>query len=151
MQENRFAGIDWASEEHAVCVVDERGRIVEGRHYRHDERGIRALCARLLALGVSLVAIERPEGLLIERLLDAGYGVIAVASEPAQRDATPVQRGGRQERQLRQLRVGRARPHGRSSLPDPHPRHGSHEGAESFDPGSGGLGPHSLRAGQPAV
>ena len=25
MSEARFAGVDWASEEHAVCVVDERG------------------------------------------------------------------------------------------------------------------------------
>jgi len=72
MQEGRFAGIDWASEEHAVCVNDADGRIVEGRRYRHDERGIRALCARLLELDVQLVAIERPDGLLIERLLDAG-------------------------------------------------------------------------------
>jgi len=78
MSEGRFAGVDWASEEHAVCVVDEHGRIVEGRRYRHDERGIRALCARLLGVGVSLVAIERPDGLLIERLLDAGLSVIAV-------------------------------------------------------------------------
>ena len=39
MSEARFAGVDWASEEHAVCVVDERGRIVEGRRYRHDESG----------------------------------------------------------------------------------------------------------------
>ena len=46
MSDRRFAGIDWASEEHAVCVVDERGRIVEGRRYRHDEPGIRALCSR---------------------------------------------------------------------------------------------------------
>ncbi len=73
-----FAGVDWASEEHACCVVDENGRIVEGRRYRHEERGIKALCARLLALGVQLVAIERPDGLLVERLLDAGLRVIAV-------------------------------------------------------------------------
>ena len=39
MGEGRFAGVDWASEEHAVCVVDADGRIVEGRRYRHDERG----------------------------------------------------------------------------------------------------------------
>ncbi len=78
MGEERFAGIDWASEEHAVCVVDEAGRILEGRRYRHDERGIRALCARLVELEISLVAIERPDGLLIERLLDAGLSVIAV-------------------------------------------------------------------------
>ena len=78
MVKERFAGVDWASEEHAVCVVDERGRIIDGRRYRHDELGIRALCARLLKLGVALVALERPDGLLIERLLDAGLSVIAV-------------------------------------------------------------------------
>ena len=78
MSEGRFAGVDWASEEHAVCVVDERGRIVEGRRYRHNEPGIRALCARLVRLQVALVPIERPDGLLIERLLDAGLSVVAV-------------------------------------------------------------------------
>ena len=78
MGEGRFAGVDWASEEHAVCVVDAAGRIVEGRRYRHDEHGIRALYARLLELRVELVAVERPDGLLIERLLDAGLAVIAI-------------------------------------------------------------------------
>jgi transposase len=78
MVQGGFAGIDWASEEHACCVVDADGRIVEGRRYRHNERGIRALCARLLGLGIELVAVERPDGLLIERLLDAGLSVIAI-------------------------------------------------------------------------
>jgi transposase len=78
VSEGRFAGVDWASEEHAVCVTDVGGRIVEGRRYRHDERGIRALCGRLFELGVELVAVERPDGLLIERLLDADLAVIAV-------------------------------------------------------------------------
>jgi transposase len=78
MSEGRFAGVDWASEEHAVCVVDERGRIVEGKRYRHGEPGVRALCARLVRLRVALVALERPDGLLIERLLDAGLTVVAV-------------------------------------------------------------------------
>jgi transposase len=78
MSEDRFAGVDWASEEHAVCVVDERGRIVEGRRYRHNEQGLRALCGRLKRLGVRLVAVERPDGLLIERLLDAGLVLIAL-------------------------------------------------------------------------
>ena len=40
MSKERFAGVDWASEVHAVCVVDERGRIVEGRQFGHDEPGI---------------------------------------------------------------------------------------------------------------
>jgi transposase len=78
MSDGWFAGVDWASEEHAVCVVDASGRIVEGRRFRHDEPGIRALCARLVRLQVALVALERPDGLLIERLLDAGLSVVAV-------------------------------------------------------------------------
>ena len=78
MGDGRFAGIDWASEEHACCVVDGAGRILEGRRYRHDERGLAALCARLLGLRVEFVAVERPDGLLIERLLDSGLHVIAV-------------------------------------------------------------------------
>ena len=61
-----------------MCVVDETGRIVEGRRFRHDENGLRALCARLVRLEVKLVAIERPDGLLIERLLDAGLVVMAL-------------------------------------------------------------------------
>ena len=65
-------------------MVDEDGRIVEGRRNRHDERGISALCARLLELGVDLVALERPDGLLIERLLDAGLSVVAI--HPNRRD-----------------------------------------------------------------
>ena len=71
-------GVDWASEEHAVCVVDERAGSWRGVVIRHNEPGIRALCARLVRLGVALVALERPDGLLIERLLDAGLAVIAV-------------------------------------------------------------------------
>lgn len=78
MGEERFAGVDWASEEHAACIVDADGRILEGRRFRHDERGLRALCNRLAELGVLLVAVERPDGLLIDRLLDHGLQVIAV-------------------------------------------------------------------------
>ena len=61
MPDGRFAGVDWASEEHAVCVVDERGRIVEGRRYRRSKPGIRALCSRLVRLGVALVASSGPQ------------------------------------------------------------------------------------------
>jgi transposase len=73
-----FAGVDWASQEHAVCVVDIDGRITEGGRYRHDENGLSALCRRLVEFDAALVAVERPDGLLIERLLDAGLRVIAV-------------------------------------------------------------------------
>lgn len=72
------AGIDWASEEHAVRVVDEQARIVDGRRAGHDEARISRLCERLLELDVQPGTIERPDGLLIERLLDCRLSVIAV-------------------------------------------------------------------------
>ena len=46
--------------------------------FAHDEAGLRALCRALVRLGVELVAIERPDGLLVERLLDAGLWVLAL-------------------------------------------------------------------------
>ena len=72
------AGIDWASEEHAVCVVDEAGTPLRERVVAHDEAGIAALCRKLIELQVERVAIERPDGIVVDRLLDAGLIVIAV-------------------------------------------------------------------------
>lgn len=78
MQMEKCAGIDWASEEHALCVVDESGAKQAGELFAHDEAGIRELIARMRTLGVARVAIERPDGLLVDRLLDAGFTVLPV-------------------------------------------------------------------------
>lgn len=74
----RFAGIDWASAEHALCVVEGEGARVAGELHAHDEAGIRQLVARMRSLRVSRVAIERPDGLLVDRLLEAGFCVMPV-------------------------------------------------------------------------
>lgn len=74
----RCAGLDWAKEEHRVCVLDGDGRLLSERRVIHDERGITSLCALLVELGVGRVAIERPDGLLVERLLEAGLVVLAI-------------------------------------------------------------------------
>jgi transposase len=76
--EETSAGIDWASEEHALCVVDTKGRTLAGEMHAHDEAGIRGLIARMRTLGVARVAIERPDGLLVERLLESGFTVLPV-------------------------------------------------------------------------
>jgi transposase len=73
----KTAGIDWASEAHEICISDE-GEVVGRFSAAHDERGIADLCARLGELGVERVAIERPDGILVERLLDAGLMVLAI-------------------------------------------------------------------------
>ena len=74
----RYAGIDWASEKHDVLVADENGSEVLAGTFTHDERGLTSLCRMLVRLEVALVAVERPDGLLVERLLDAGLRVLAL-------------------------------------------------------------------------
>lgn len=71
------AGIDWASEAHEVCVSEE-GEVLERFSVAHDERGIAGLALRFTGLGVDRVAIERPDGILVERLLAAGLEVLAI-------------------------------------------------------------------------
>ena len=73
-----FAGIDWASTEHALCVVDGAGGRLAGEFFTHDEAGIEGLIARMRDLGVGRVVIVRPDGLLVERLLAAGFTVMPV-------------------------------------------------------------------------
>jgi transposase len=73
------AGLDWAKDEHALCVLEaSTGRkIFEGR-FAHDESGLEKLSNSLVEMGVERLAIERPEGVLVERVLEAGVVVIAV-------------------------------------------------------------------------
>jgi Transposase len=72
------AGVDWASEKHDVHVADEAGEELLAATFAHDEAGLGALCRTLVRMKVERVAIERPDGVLIERLLDAGLTVIAI-------------------------------------------------------------------------
>jgi transposase len=91
----KFAGIDWASAEHALCVVDETGGRLRERLVPHEETGIAALCRELVELGVRRVAIERPGGILVDRLLETGIEVIAVHPNQAKaaRERYSVARG----------------------------------------------------------
>ena len=76
--EGSYAGVDWASEKHDVVVQDVAGEELYAGTFAHDEKGLRALCRTLVRLNVCLVAIERPDGVLVERLLDAGLRVLAL-------------------------------------------------------------------------
>jgi transposase len=73
-----YAGVDWASEKHDVLVADAAGEKLLAARFAHDEPGLRSLCRQLARLRVALVAVERPDGLLVERLLDAGLRVLAL-------------------------------------------------------------------------
>jgi transposase len=73
-----ISGIDWASEWHDVHVCAEAGGLLAAERFSHDERGISALIELLHRHHVDYCAIERPDGLLVGRLLGAGIVVLAI-------------------------------------------------------------------------
>jgi transposase len=75
-----FAGIDWATADHVACVVGMTGRVIDRFSAADDKAGIDALISRLRRGGVSEVAIERGDGVLVEALLAAGLIVVVITS-----------------------------------------------------------------------
>jgi transposase len=77
-----FVGVDWASEEHACCVLGTDGRKKDAFAVEHSKDGLAKLTRRLGALGPAgrvPVAVERPDGRLVDALLEAGHPVVAVS------------------------------------------------------------------------
>src|SRR4051794_12543238 len=75
-----FAGVDWATDAHAVCVVDRQGRVVVEFDVAHSAAGLAELCQRIDAAGACRVAIERPDGPVVDALLAADQDVVVVSS-----------------------------------------------------------------------
>ena len=72
-------GIDWARDDHAVSVVDARGREVHRCTVEHSAAGLRELLTVLARTGVCEVAIERPDGPVIDTLLGAGITIVVIS------------------------------------------------------------------------
>jgi transposase len=89
-------GIDWASTAHAVCVLDEAGAVRSRFVVEHSAAGLAELVRRLARFGAPPtvpIAVERPSGLLVDTLLEAGHPVVPIhpnalkASRPRYRAA----------------------------------------------------------------
>jgi transposase len=72
-------GIDWARDDHAVSIVDARGSEIHRSAIEHSAAGLRTLHALLARTGVGEVAIERPDGPLVDALLAAGITVVVIS------------------------------------------------------------------------
>ncbi|HEX7429480.1 MAG TPA: IS110 family transposase [Mycobacterium sp.] len=72
-------GIDWASDDHAVSIVDAHGREILRCTIEHSDAGLRGLLSLLTKHGVGEVAIERPDGPVIDALLDGGLTVVVIS------------------------------------------------------------------------
>jgi len=84
-----FVGVDWAETQHAACLVVAAGTVVRRLTIPHTPAGLARLRAAITAAEPDptavLVAIERPDGLLVEALLDAGYVVYALNPKAVER------------------------------------------------------------------
>jgi transposase len=76
-----LVGVDWGCGAHAVCVIDAKGVVLDRFEAGHDRAGLAALVTRLKtqgAPGAISIAIERPSGLLVDALVEAGFIVTPV-------------------------------------------------------------------------
>src|SRR3954466_15305313 len=97
-----FAGVDWGSERHQVCLLDAAGQVVGERAFRHGGVGLAALCDWLGSIagepgrgagatrgppgpGGVAVAIEVPHGPVVDALLDRGFAVHAINPKQLER------------------------------------------------------------------
>lgn len=73
------AGIDWARDDHAVSIVNDRGREIHRCTIEHTTAGLRELTKVLGKHGVGEVAIERPDGPVVDTLLEADITVVVIS------------------------------------------------------------------------
>jgi transposase len=72
-------GIDWARDDHAVSVVNAKGREICRCSVEHSAAGLRELVAVLARHGAREAAIERPDGPVVDALLEAGITVVVIS------------------------------------------------------------------------
>jgi transposase len=79
MSNDVFVGLDWAVHTHALCIIDTAGSVLERFEVAHDRNGLAELMRRLACRGERLrIAIERPSGLIVDALVDAGHEVFPI-------------------------------------------------------------------------
>jgi transposase len=77
-----FVGVDWGSEKHQVCILDQQGTNVGERHFPHGGAGLAELGDWLLSVAGTVTAvavgIEVPHGRVVDSLIDRGFVVHAI-------------------------------------------------------------------------
>jgi transposase len=73
-----IAGIDWASDNHAVCVLDPDGQVIDRHSVAHTAVGLRRLIELLARHQVTAVGIERSDGPVIDVLLGTDVTVYVI-------------------------------------------------------------------------
>ena len=77
-----FVGVDWSSEKHQVCILDQQGTIAGERSFPHGGAGLAELGDWLLSIAGAAdtvaVAIEVPHGPVVDSLIDRGFAAYTI-------------------------------------------------------------------------
>jgi transposase len=76
-----FAGLDWGGARHALCVVDGAGQVIDRIEVEHHAAGLadlRQRLGRVVPPAELPIAIERPSGLLVDTLIEAGHPIVPI-------------------------------------------------------------------------
>lgn len=77
-----FVGLDWGEASHAVCLLDETGRVLAQQAVPHTLAGVTALHTLIAGHTTDpadvVVGLETEQGLLVSSLLAAGYQLYAI-------------------------------------------------------------------------
>jgi transposase len=73
------AGLDWASTDHAVCVIDTTGTVIDRFTAEHTAAGLTAMIRRLNTAGATEIAIERGDGPVVDTLLATALTVVVIS------------------------------------------------------------------------
>ncbi len=89
-------GIDWAEEFHLVALGRPGEGVIDVTRVEHDPKSVDALVARITALEPDpaevRVVLETRHGMLVERLVDAGYVVVPVNPDLVARRRGPAKK-----------------------------------------------------------
>jgi len=79
MNADVFAGLDWATQVHSVSILNRSGGVLERFDVAHDRDDLTELLRRLARYGTRVrIAIERPSGLIVDALVEAGHQVFPI-------------------------------------------------------------------------
>ena len=98
-----FAGVDWGSEKHQVCVLDAAGKVLGEREFEHSGTGLSQMASWVLSLatgdaGEVGVAVETPRGPVVESLMERGFAVHSINPKQLGPFPRPPLAGGREGR-----------------------------------------------------
>ena len=130
------AGIDWAAEEHASAIADEHGRRSTTQLVATRARDRRADRRCWSSHAVERVAIERPDGLLVDAPAGRGHAVLAIHPNQVKAARDRFRPAGGKSDAFDAFVLGRAGPHRRPPLAGARARRRRDRGAARADPRS---------------